>query len=370
MAEEYLAIQFSKCKVIQPYCIAPWDQKLLVYIPIDAETSRTEAKLQQGLNAVLSTFGKQGVLGAGGAIYSHLIPNMTEASLNTFSVTVSSQKNSNTYATDLFAVSHSLKLMATACKDVSVQVYTHNKSVLQSIQKPRQQSGQELLREIYQTTQLLYKNRCTVELFWIPAANPFLGSKSAKTAAKTATLGTSPQSQKEITRRTTLLSAALKTFAGKKPPLPPLVGKFTQSIDCALPGKHTRLLYDSFSKPQAALLAQLRTGKSRLNDYLAKINAVESDQCGCGTGRENVRHFLFHCTQWATYRADLINKTAGRWGDLSLFLGGRSQTRNRDGSRALDEEPWTPNIDLVRATIKFSQLTKRLNQSETTPQPE
>lgn len=41
-----------------------------------------------------------------------------------------------------------------------------------------------------------------------------------------------------------------------------------------------------------ALLAQLRTGKSRLNDYLAKINAVESDQCGYGTGRETVQHFF------------------------------------------------------------------------------
>ena len=45
------------------------------------------------------------------------------------------------------------------------------------------------------------------------------------------------------------------------------------------------------------------------------------DPCGCGTGRETVRHFLFHCAQWANYRADLINKTAGRWGDLSFFLG-------------------------------------------------
>lgn len=169
------------------------------------------------------------------------------------------------------------------------------------------------------------------------------------------------QAQKEITRRTTLLRASLKTFAGKQPSLPPLVGKFAQSIDCALPGKHTRLLYGSLSKPPAAILAQLRTGKSRLNNCLAKINALESDQCACGTGRETVRHFLFHCTKWANYRADLIAKTTNRWGDLSFFLGGRSQTRNRDGSRPLDEEPWTPNIDMARATIKCSQLTKRLN---------
>ena len=125
-------------------------------------------------------------------------------------------------------------------------------------------------------------------------------------------MGTPTQFRKETTRRTTILSAMLKTYAIKPPPLPPLTGKSTQSIDCALPGKHTRLLYDSLSKPQAALLAQLRTGKSRLNDYLARINAVETAQCGCGTGRETIRHFL-HCIQWASYRADLINKAAGRW---------------------------------------------------------
>ena len=184
MADEYSAIQLSKCEVIQLYCIAPWVQKPLVYIAINAETAQTQAKPQQGLTAVLCTSSRQGVLGAGGAIYSPLMPKMTEAGLNTFSITVSPQKDSNTYATDLYAFNYSLKLMATACKNVSVQVYTHNKSVLQAIQTPRQQSGQELLREIHETTQSLYENRCTVELFWMPSAKPFLGSKSAKTAAK------------------------------------------------------------------------------------------------------------------------------------------------------------------------------------------
>lgn len=84
MAEEYSAIQLSKCEVIQPNYIAPWVQKPLVHIAINVETARTQAKPQQGLTAVLSTSSKQGVLGAGGAIYSPLMPNMTEAGLNTF----------------------------------------------------------------------------------------------------------------------------------------------------------------------------------------------------------------------------------------------------------------------------------------------
>ena len=118
MAKEYSAIQFSECEVIQPYCITPLVQKLGVYKPIDAETARTEAQHQQGLTVVLSKSDNQGVLEAGGAIYSSLIPNRTEEGLNTFSISVSSQKHINTYTIDLFGVSHSLKLMATTCKDV------------------------------------------------------------------------------------------------------------------------------------------------------------------------------------------------------------------------------------------------------------
>lgn len=299
------------------------------------------------------------------------MPNMSEASLNTFSVTVSSQEISNTYATDLFAVSHSLNLMATACKDVLVQVYTHNKLVLQSVQKLRQQSGQELLRKIYQTTQLLYKNRCTGELFWIPAANPLLGSKSARAAAKIATLGTLSQSQKEITWRTTILSAALKPFAGKQPPLPPLVGKFTQSIDCALPGKHTRLLYDSLSKPRPLFLLSCELENQDWTITLQKLMQLNQMNVDVEQG-EKLCGIFFSIVQSGQLieRIWLIKRPVDGAIFLSSYIGGRSQTRNRDGSRALDEKPWTPNMDIVRATIKFSQLTKRLNQPETTPQPE
>lgn len=79
----------------------------------------------------------------------------------------------------------------------------------------------------------------------------------------------------------------------------------------------------------------------RFRRILPKINAVETDQCKCETGRETVRHFPLDCTPWADYRADLISKAAARWRNLSFFLGeqSESQTRDRDRSQALDEEP-------------------------------
>ena len=77
--------------------------------------------------------------------------------------------------------------------------------------------------------------------------------------------------------------------------------KVENPIDSALPGKHTKTLYDHRPYREAAALCQVRTGKSRLRSYLATVGAVDSDKCECnGTQVETVRHFLFKCPRWAT----------------------------------------------------------------------
>lgn len=111
---------------------------------------------------------------------------------------------------------------------------------------------------------------------------------------------------------------------------------------------------------QARILAQLRTGKSRLNDYLSGIGGVESDQCICGTGRETIRHFLFHCPKWTSHRQGIREKAADRWGDLSYFLGGRSHARNRDGSPLLDKEPWCQTSRLFEQPSDLHNLQNDL----------
>ncbi len=169
--------------------------------------------------------------------------------------------------------------------------------------------------------------------------------------------------KQDIACKTTLLTLAQKRLQAENPPLHPSVGKFTQSIDSAIPGNHTNLLYNQLCKEQARILAQLRTGKPRLNDYLSGIGGAETDQCTCGRGRETIRHFLFHCPKWTSQRQGIREKAAGRWGDLSYFLGGRSHAWNRDGRTLFDKEPWKPNLETARATVRFAQLTKRLNLS-------
>jgi hypothetical protein len=129
-------------------------------------------------------------------------------------------------------------------------------------------------------------------------------------------------------------------------------GKHLRQVDAALPGKHVRRLYDSLTRREAQVLAQLRTGHSRLRGFLAKLNIEES----------SVRHFLLHCRRYQNLRSEMINEARDRYGDLSYMLGGRSL--NRRGDRSLLDGPvakWTPNLKIVHAVIRYAMATGRLS---------
>lgn len=143
--------------------------------------------------------------------------------------------------------------MGSVCRNVTIQIYTHSKTALQSIQKPRQQSGQDLLSHIYKTLLLHQNNGCTVKLYWIPCLEPFLGTKSAESAAKMGTSIQLPSFQQDTARKTTLLTQAKRRLRAENTPLHPSVSKFMQSIDSAVPGNHTNLSYDQLRKDQARI---------------------------------------------------------------------------------------------------------------------
>ena len=45
-------------------------------------------------------------------------------------------------------------------------------------------------------------------------------------------------------------------------------------------------------------MAQMRKGYVRLNEYnqyLCRVNVIESDTCQCGEEIETVMHYLLHC---------------------------------------------------------------------------
>ena len=57
-------------------------------------------------------------------------------------------------------------------------------------------------------------------------------------------------------------------------------------MDTALPGKHTRALYDAFKWREASILAQLRTGMARLNGYLYRIEQQNQTNVPVGKQRK------------------------------------------------------------------------------------
>jgi hypothetical protein len=111
-----------------------------------------------------------------------------------------------------------------------------------------------------------------------------------------------------------------------------------------------------FQRRQVAILAQLRTGMSRLNGYLHQINAADTDQCTCGQAAETVEHFLFRCRTWDNQRLQLLHLTETRRGNLSFFLGGKTR---------LDGDKWTPDMNAFKATIGFALATGRLDLQAT-----
>lgn len=133
-------------------------------------------------------------------------------------------------------------------------------------------------------------------------------------------------------------------------------GRFTRELDQALPGKHTRVLYDRLSRGQVAVFSQLRTGKNRLKYYLAKERVIESGECECERESETVSHFRLRCPRWSDERAQMFKAMEKRTGDLSLLLEGW------DPRTCPNRERWQPDRAAVGAAIQFVRDTGRFEE--------
>ena len=196
----------------------------------------------------------------------------------------------------------------------------------------------------------LRRNGNQFNIRWIPTSedNKLLGL--AKEQARAATQKDAAAQEQVPRMKSTTLNIARKR-AGPSNGLLENTGRHAKRVDAALPGKHTRQLYDQLSWKEASVLAQLRTGMARLNGYLSQINVAETDRCACGQARETVEHFLFRCRKWTAHRTELLQCTDTHRGNISFFLGGKSPS---------DDQNWTPNLKAVRASIQFAIATGRL----------
>lgn len=278
--------------------------------------------------------------------------------MSSYSTTLGKRTEQNPYTAELQAIATALEHIPPETNHRWISILSSNRSALAAISQPRQQSGQATIQRIYSLVQRLQQRENAVNAIWVPAQMDMDWKQRAKMEAQRSTrIGCQPEKQPFQAKATAIRLAMDTTHQDWT--LPEGIGKYSKAIDIALPGKHVKDLYNGLNRKEAKTLVQLRTGMSRLNSYLNKIGAVDSDLCACGQASETVEHFLFRCTQWTAMREGMNQCTESRRGNLSFFLGGKSRS---------DSDQWQPDMKAVQAVIKYAMATGRLEpESESEP---
>jgi ribonuclease HI len=349
-------VQMDGMEIIQPFAVTPWEERIQTMIQPERERAVETANATEGMLASTSSSERNGKIGMGGVTWNTLLGRSIGVPYG-YSVTLGARTEQNPYTAELAAIA---KAMADIVETMrgrphlfqgrQITVFSSNQTALLSVSQPKQLSGQTSIRQIYDATRSLRERGNQVLMVWVPRKSEFELGKRAKAAAQQATKQECPSPEQRHRVKSTTLSSARANQRNKKV-RPEGISRYSREMDTALPGKHTRMLYDGLKRKEANVLAQLRTGMARLNGYLYRIGAAESDQCACGEAKETVKHFLFRCSKWTRYREGMLQQTDTLRGNLSFYLGGRSPS---------DNEPWTPSMDAVRATVKYAISTGRL----------
>ncbi|KAF3399584.1 hypothetical protein DPV78_006391 [Talaromyces pinophilus] len=365
-------------ETIQPGVALPWNPRIRHFIEQVGESRENPGTLaatpeQSRRRIVIYTHGslKHGNITIGLAV------QVNGTTSDCWSTMVGSEDQLNLYFAQLGAIYEAVKYANTIVSNLTIPasatwttIVTSNLSALQSIAKPRYQSGQSLIRQITNGILRIAETGMKINLEWLPSDDDTPGLQHAIRLSRQAT---PPENSNLIPQwaKTCLKSALWRITRakleeqGREEFRQGKHGLFTLSLDSALSGKHTKRLYKGLTRPEASALAQLRTGCSRLNQSLFQIKRSEDDQCPCQEGTESAEHFLFQCKQWDNLREPMTRAMGGRFGDLSYALGGRSTRLDSEG-KPIDGpvEIWKPNMEVVKVVLKFMIQTKRLTVEE------
>ena len=91
-------------------------------------------------------------------------------------------------------------------------------------------------------------------------------------------------------------------------------------MDAALPGKHTKKMYDLFTKSEARILAQLRTGMIKLNEFLYRIKATDSEICECGNVKKNNKTFFIYMQPLDAFKKRYAQSDSRKMGRFIFFF--------------------------------------------------
>ncbi|EAQ87155.1 hypothetical protein CHGG_03774 [Chaetomium globosum CBS 148.51] len=248
-------VRVDRMETIQEYAVPPWVPRLRPTLEADRGKAAEMVNKISGIVIATSSSVKKGIVGMGGLARDTLF-NRTSETVTNYAVVLGTREEQNPYTAELAAIAMALeKLPASICHR-HITVITRNQSALAAVGRPRQQSSQSIIRQIYDLARLHRQKRNSVTFLWIPAEIDFALGSDAKAAAQRASKqGRTPDSQMPQAKSTAMRLAMERQRATRV--LPVGVGKFSKAMDAALPGKHTRDLYDKLKRREACVLAQL-----------------------------------------------------------------------------------------------------------------
>ncbi|KJZ68221.1 hypothetical protein HIM_12386 [Hirsutella minnesotensis 3608] len=159
----------KRLEIIHEFALAPWDDR----VQVTYETNRVEVLKSddpEDITIATSSSQRKGKVGLGGVVRDAL-HNSADEVLASYSVTLGSSDEQNAYTAGLEAIATALRCVPLGLRDRDLTVVTSNRSVLQVIGRPRQQSGQCTIRAIYGSVEFLARRGCRVRLRWVPAKN-------------------------------------------------------------------------------------------------------------------------------------------------------------------------------------------------------
>lgn len=361
VAEMCQEVEVDRVLEVKPYACPPWVARPEVVICEDEE--QAQAAVGDYQPGQVDLYVDASVRNGRAGIGVFAMPSRVR-----LSKTVASSEQADAHLTELLAIRKAANWpWVPACiafdsdgrkvPASSIRIFSDAQSALLSVQSWRASACQKVVAEIVKKLHM-----SNVTLHWIPGHAGIEGNEEADKLAKAATRKESerPPRRKGIPWYLMRLALEKANIAAEFPQHRTAeTGMFTRKIDAAFHLGKSAELYRQLSSAEAAILTQLRTGKTFLNEYLHKIKASDTALCDCGSV-ESIAHFLFACRRWRQQRTQLRQQHGQRFGELSYALGGYSS--KQEGGQSIDGpmERWKADIAAVKATIEFAKATGRL----------
>lgn len=187
------------------------------------------------------------------------------------STTIATSNTLNVFSGELLAIDVALAqlihLSGTGPSQTykSITIFTDSQAALNALNFPTSHSGQFLVKSIIFNFHRLKSRGISCTLHWSPGHSKIPGNIQAHNLAQLATL---PNSVPLSLTNLVLLHSIVKQRAHTQVLAPDpkafymkaKVGRFTKSFDKALPGRHTKTIYNGRTKKHSQILCQLRTG--------------------------------------------------------------------------------------------------------------